>query len=451
MRSFLKHIKITCTDCGFIYIKGGGYFSYLTGKIFSEDQVPKVVVDFNCLYCSSKKLNFYNDMNKAIILHGLSRVCTNCTNYIPDNFVRIFAKSNFCPDCILSEKINDQITRKNLYSKKNKNTFRDIASYVGKSGIEKDYWIKKEADFGDASSSYEYGWYLSDSNYNEYLEIAEKYLVRALDLHDKKMNFSHVYRKYAELLLNPNYVNKDAHKAILLFKEAAKLDDELACEQLGRIYLDGIHVERDELESFKYFKQADSYDFPFTHIKLVLWIMYYRGIGIKKDIEIANQYLYDAIDNYANNRYRNRDFDTKEIFDQCIQIVNGVNIISPNNSAQLFINDCFLFPFKDELLNFCGGKIVKNFSHNKIILSKLLFKNSNKCEKIYKMESINNFSYSEKYLGQIERFEKNFWIAVDSNGIAFDVLFLRFRDAVNAISEHHKLKLPIEVCSYRVR
>ena len=443
MRKFLNYIKISCADCGYSQISGGGVFSYKIGKIFSEDQVPQVVRSLRCQKCSSSKINCHSDQGRSIIRSGRSRVCTNCSGYIPDKFIELFPKSNFCPHCILSELISDDIATKSLRSKKYANGFRGLASYIGKYGIEKHYWIKKQADMNDAASAYEYAWHLSESKHNEYLEIAEKYFQLSIKLYDSDDYSSDACVRYAYLLLKPYYKNNDSEKAISLLTQAAKAGNRSASETLGEMYYYGDHVGQDFETSFMYFKKAISESYPFRYLQLTLWIMYWKGIGVAKDTSIAADYLRDAIESYC----KNWDVDEDELFLQCTDAANGIDIGNiKNNYARTFFDLSLLrSPFRNELLARCGGKIERNFEHIEIVVFKIAPRNASRFEKIWTVKSRGAWTNSDKDLGQIERLDGKWWLAVDSNGIPLNELYLKFRDAIKALGERDGKRLPIRM------
>lgn len=444
MREFLSHIKIICNSCFSTRIAGGGSFSYELNKIFSEDQVPKID-KYNCCHnCRSKKLDYKNERGQYIIRHGLSRACTHCSRYITDKFIEFFPKSNFCARCVLSEFFSDEFIAKNVFTKGKGREFSSIAHYIRKIGIEQNYWHKKAADYGDPWSAYHYAWSLSYSNYDEYLEIAEKYYEMAIKKSKIKDSADSFKTRYADLLLNSSYKNYNPKKAIIILKEASRDGSCSASSALGHLFYNGIHIKQDFVKSYNYFKKAINEKFLNRSELLTLWIMTLRGIGTEKNSLISNNYLIRAIESYADNF----NVDVEKLFLQCSDIANGSNnYYSGDNLVQKFLTNNIYFPFRSELLEKCGGEIKRDFSHTEIIVSKLKLKNVNKIEKIWIVKSRGILVDSANIIGQIERLDGKWWLAVDSNGIAHDQLYLKFKDAVIAISKQQNLNLPIRVCS----
>jgi TPR repeat protein len=444
MREFVGYIKIICKNCFSTRVAGGGFFSYQENKIFSEDQVPKIEKYNSCYNCNSKKLDYKNEKDQNIIRHGLSRTCTNCSCYITDRFIEYLPNSNFCASCILSEFFNDDFISKNLLIKGKGRQFSVIAQYIRKLGIEQNYWHKKAADYGDPWSAYQYAWSLSYSNYDEYLEIAEKYFEMAIKKNNKKNTDDFIKTRYADLLLNNSYKNYNPNKAINLLKEASRDGSLTASEALGHIFFKGIHIEQNFTKSFKFFEKSLNEKLPLRYRILTLWIMTLRGIGTEKNELIASNYLMRAIENYAENW----NVDVEKLFLQCTDVANGSNNYHfGDNLVQEFLTNSIYFPFKSELLQRCGGEIIRDFSHTEIIVSKLKLKNVNKIDKIWIVKSQGILVNSPKIIGQIERLDGKWWLAVDANGIAHDQLYLKFKDAVIAISKQQNLNLPIRIDS----
>jgi hypothetical protein len=339
--------------------------------------------------------------------------------------------------------ISDDIAAKSLRPKKYASGFRVLASYIEKYGIEKYYWIKKQADMNDAASAYEYAWYLSESKHNEYLEIAEKYFRLSIKLYNSDQYSSDACVRYAYLLLKPYYKNNDSEKAISLLKQAAKAGNRSASRTLGEMYYYGDYVGQDFETSFIYFKQAILESHPFRSLQLTLWIMYLKGIGVDKDIAIAADYLRDAIESYCENR----DVDEDELFDQCTDAANGIDIENIKNDIARTFFDISISrsPFRKELLARCGGEIERNFEHTEIVVSNIAPKNASRVEKIWTVKSRGSWTNSDKDLGQIERLDGKWWLAVDPNGIPLNELYLKFRDAIKALGKHDGKRLPIRM------
>ena len=444
MREFLSYIKIICKSCFSTRIAGGGSFSYELNKIFSEEQLPNIYRYDRCYNCKSNKLDYKNDKDKYIIRHGLSRTCTHCLRNITDKFIEFFPKSNFCSRCVLSEFFSDEFIAKNLFTKGKGNGFTLIAQYIWKSGIEKNYWFKKAADYGHSWSAYQYAWSLSESNHDEYLEIAEKYFEMAIKKSKVKNYDDSIKVRYAYLLLNTSYKNYNPKKAINILKEASRDGGCSASEALGHIFYNGIHIKQNFAKSYNFFEKAINENFPDRSRLLTLWIMTLRGIGTEKNELIANDYLKKAIESYADNW----DVDVEKLFLQCSDITKDSNNYHyGDNLVQKFLTNSIFFRFRSELLERCGGEIKRDFSHTEIIVSKLKLKNVNKIDKIWIVKSQGIIVNSPEILGQIERLDGKWWLAVDSNGIAHDQLYLKFKDAVLAISKQKNLNLPIRIGS----
>ena len=78
---------------------------------------------------------------------------------------------------------------------------------------------------------------------------------------------------------------KDIQEAIRWFRRAAELGDADAQGQLGRFYLEGQGVPRDEREAFHWYSTAAKNYNPYAYV--VLARLYLHGTGTERDLVTA--------------------------------------------------------------------------------------------------------------------------------------------------------------------
>ncbi len=158
--------------------------------------------------------------------------------------------------------------------------------YYNGDGVNKDYteaivWYRKAADKGLSEAMYGLGkCYLDGLGVEKDEEQAAKWFGEAT-----RGGFAEAGRMLLKL---------DPKKAVHIFRKAADAGKKGAMYELGKCYLDGIGVGKDEEEAVAWFQEAA--DNGHTDAMLELSKCYLEGTGAEKDLEQAKHWLRKAAD-----------------------------------------------------------------------------------------------------------------------------------------------------------
>lgn len=173
---------------------------------------------------------------------------------------------------------------------------------IAKDLFQVNLYMKMAADSGDGFSQFDYALFLYKGHFG-YTDIegAIHYYKLAIENGD-----SYAMTNLALMYMKGENVEKNINLYLDLIHQAAVLGDKFAQFQLGKDYYHGYHVKQNYHVAFRYFQLAaeqalpDALDF--------MCLMLQKGLGVKKNLELAHYYLkssllYQNKEKYKNNLY----------------------------------------------------------------------------------------------------------------------------------------------------
>lgn len=184
-------------------------------------------------------------------------------------------------------------------------------------------WLKKAYLQKEPTAYTAYG--------NIYMEgsVVEKNEDKAVKLYKLAVKAKDSSAMYflAMYYLEKNQLEVPIDTIIKLFAVAANMGEEMAAVQLGKLYFEGVKIEKDEKKAFYWLNKAVMESQEYAYVGYYLGRCYLEGIGVEKDEKKGFQILKNAEEEGCN-----RINQVRELLISCYE--NGIGVKRNIRKAQ---------------------------------------------------------------------------------------------------------------------